>query len=68
MIKAVFRRLLNRLGWVQLNVILGLIYFVIMTPYALVLRMLFRMKFLPESSWRPVEGGSSRLDNMRRSY
>ncbi len=67
-VKKYLWRLLTILGWIQLNLLLGLLFFLVLTPYALFLRVVFRMKFLPSGSWSPVEKAATSLDSMRRSY
>jgi|GEM_PF-3121909 len=63
-----FRRALMLIGWVQLNLLLGLLYFLFLTPYALLLRLVFRVKFLPSGGWSKSESAALSLDKMRRSF
>jgi len=56
------------LGWLQLNVILGVIYFLVLTPYAWGIRWFFRMTFLTGGTWQPVDASRDDLEALRRSY
>jgi hypothetical protein len=60
------KRLLLQLGHVQAQIILFLLFWLIITPYAIILRVV-KYKFLPESGWVSTEGRQS-LEKMRRMF
>lgn len=67
-ISSLFWRVLKIIGRVQLNLMLGLFYFLVLTPYAVLLRLVFRLKFLPQGTWVTVEDQSLSLEKLRRSF
>ena len=56
------------IGNFQLQVLLGLLFFGLLTPYALLLRGLFRARLLPPGEWQEVEAPTLTLEQMRRSF
>lgn len=62
-----FHAILKRLGHFQAQVFLGVLFVVVLVPYALLLKLFVR-SFLPRGHWSPVENQPQKLDDLRRSF
>ena len=65
--KARCKRFLERLGHFQAMLLLTIMFVVILTPYALLLR-LFGQGKLPAGEWRSVEEQDTELTRLRRTF
>ena len=61
------KKLLLWFGHFQAQLLLTLMFVLLLTPYALLLR-LFGQARLPEGQWREVEQNSSALPRLRRTF
>ena len=65
--KACCKRFFERLGHFQATVLLTVIFVVVLTPYALLLR-LFAQGKLPTGEWQSVEDQRQNLARLRRTF
>lgn len=56
-----------KLGHLQARVMLTLFFFVILTPYGLLVRC-WKKDLLPRGDWQDVEGAKADIHNLRRSF
>jgi len=67
-LKTTVLQLLKTVGHIQTQILLGVLFFLILTPYALMLRLFLRKRFLGCGEWQEVNEPSATLEQMRRSF
>jgi len=65
--KTILRKGLMKLGHIQALLLLTLFYFVVLTPYGLLIRTLKR-DLLPPGRWQDSEDAEITLESLRRSF
>lgn len=65
--KQIFLNVLMRLGHFQAQFFLALLFWLILTPYALILR-LFVKDLLPDGHWSAMDKQPASLADLRRSF
>ncbi len=65
--KAWMLRGLKKLGHWQAMILLTLVFFLVLTPYGLLVRC-WKKDLLPRGDWQKVEGAETNLDSLRRTF
>lgn len=58
---------LKKLGNFQARLLLTLVFFIILTPYGLLVRC-WKKDLLPRGEWQEVEGAEVNLESLRRTF
>jgi hypothetical protein len=61
------KKFLQKIGHFQAQLFLTVLFVLLLTPYALLLRLFVR-SFLPQGHWRDVENHETALDDLRHSF